>query len=542
MADRLVTIRKLLTHERQDRRCAAAIVMAELGVKDRRSINALSRATKDEDPLVRRYIVEALGQTADESVVEELIGTLNDPDLQVQQASESALLQMGDAAVTPLRQMMEGPAGVRRKAAAVLSRLQSTAGVDSLVDTIDGNDASVLDRTRQALRGRAVEMSAAELRTLRKRLEQRLSEARFNGDANLAAALLALLGDLPDETMVTRLVMEVGPEVPPLVRRAALAAMMTALPAARGRRREAAIEKLLGCLSEDDEEGVIRPTLRALGDIDVPERLGPKLEELVDAPSAAARAWALAKLGRFGSPETITTLIEQLVQGAAPVRAAAREALGSANDAAVPLAKALLEVSDPVRLEDVGDLLRQHRDQLPPEEAAAVCATVADRIEAGELGLGTLISTLGRALPEQFMTELLRRATAHRQGGRLAEAYNLLDAVKSCPAFGEDERYQLALLGLLSATPAKGRPPRATDKICMPFAELLRTGYPLESKLRREESVEPHDLFYIGFAFAESHDEEERDFGHEILEEVAARDASGKYGARAQNKLKLIRR
>ncbi len=542
MADRLVAIRKLLTHEQEDRRRAAAIVMTELGVTDKRSLNALTRTLDDEYPQVRKYVIEALGRSRDESVIDALIVGISDQDAMVQLAAEQALLQFGDVAVPALQALLEGPAAIRRRAASVLGQVESSAGIDSLIESVDGSDATVLDRARQALRSQASDMPLQDLRSIRKRLEQRLNDTVHGRGNSKAAALLQLLGDLPDDTVVTRIVQEVGPEIPPIVRKAALAATMSALPRAHGRRREAAIDKLLDCLVDKDEDGVVRPALRALNDVELPDRLTTKLEAIVEAPTTAARAWALAELGRLGSPDSVTTLVRHLVIGTAPVRAAARDALAGVSAAAKPLAQAMLDVSDPARLSEIGELLRGHRDALSPRETKRLCAAAVDLVEDDGEDVGALVETLARALPSAFITEIRSRVDAHRDAERIVEAHELLVAIKDCQAFGASELYVLAILGLLRSSIGKGRQPRAGDRTCAPFSELLRKGFPLESRLRAEASLELRELFFLGFAFSESRDEEERDFGHELLEEVADRDPESKFGARATNKLKLTRR
>jgi HEAT repeat protein len=546
MTDRLAAIRKLLTHERQDRRCAAAIVLGELGVGDPRTVVALAETLGDEDPQVRRLALEALGQAQSDEAVEAIIARLDDPDVAVQKAAEAALLQLGDMAVPALQEHMqdEGSASIRRKVAGVLSRLQTPAGIESLIDLVDGVDSALLDRARQALRAKAPTLTPPEIRALRKKLDQRLGEASSSsrGGNGLAAALLQVLGDLPDETVVTRLTKELGPETPVPVRRGAMAGLMTAMPQARGRRREAAAERLLECLAETDEEGVIRPALRALKDVEIPDRLTPKLQALVSAPSSAARAFALGALGRLGAPDSVATLIEQLVTGSAPVRAAARDALATAPDAAPALVRAVFEVKDPARLQDIGDLLGMRREALKPEERATLCTSVLERLEAGQEDAGPIVDTVARAMPDDFIARVRDRVTEHRANRRIAEAHAILEAIKGSPAFGEEEQYQLAVFGLVKNPEATSRPPRVADRVCVPFSELLRLGFPLESRIRKEKLVRIQDLFYLGFAFAESALEDERDLGHDLLEEVVQREPDGKFGSRAQNKLKLMQR
>lgn len=541
MADRLVAIRKLLTHERQDRRCAAAIVLAELHVNDPRSIKALLQVTDDEDPLVRGYVLDALGQARALDAVNKFVEMMDDPDAHVRKAAESALVQVGEDAVPALQELLEGPTGTRRKAADLLSRLQSSAGIESLIDTVSGADTTVLDRTRKALRGRAGDMEPQELRELRKRIENRLNEARRNDDSGLAAALLQLLGDLRDDTVVTRIMQEIGADTPPAVRRVALGTMLKVLPHATGRRREAAIEKLLLCLAEDDEEGVIRPALHALKDVEIPERLTSRLQELTDAPTVTVRAYVLSQLGKLGVEESVDTLVEKLVKGSAPVRAAARDALAELPASASSLSRAFMEVSDPARQREIGELLRKHRKSLEEKEAKDLCAAVVDQIVSGDQDHRPLIETTSRALPVVFMIEVRERVVKLREQGELDKAYNLASSTRRCSAFGEEERFLLAILGLMRH-PEASRPPRATDRVCVPIAELLNSGFPIESRLRDEEGVEVKDLYNLGFAFSESRDEDERDFGQDLLEEVTLRDPEGKFGSRAQNKLKLTSR
>jgi HEAT repeat protein len=546
MADRLAAIRKLLTHERQERRCAAAIVLAELGAGDSRTVSALAEALEDEDAQVRRLALEALGQAESDDAVEPIIARLDDPDPLVQRAAEATLLQLGDMAVPALQHHMqdEGSSSIRRKVAGVLSRLQTPAGIESLIDLVDGQDQTLLDRARQALRAKSSSLTPPEIRALRKKLDTRLGEASISsrGSNGLSAALLQLLGDLPDETVVTRLTKEIGPETPIPVRRAAMAGLMSALPQARGRRKEAAAERLLDCLAENDEEGVIRPALRALKDVEIPGRLTSKLQALVSAPTSAARAFALGALGRIGAPDSISTLIEQLVLGSAPVRAAARDALATAPDAAPALVRAVFEVKDPARLLDIAELLSMRRESLRPEDRMALCIAALERIESGQEDASLIADTVARALPDEFIAVVRERVAEARQNRQIVEAFALLEAIKSSPPFSQEEQYQLAVFSLIRNPEATSRPPRVADRVCVPFSELLRLGFPIEARLRKETLVRVQDIFYLGFAFAESNIEEERDFGADLLEEVAQREPDGKFGARALNKLKLMQR
>jgi len=540
MTDRLAAIRKLLSHPRPDRRRAAAIVLAEVGASDGRTVAALRTTLGDQEPDVRLSAVEALGQLGASDAVDDLIGLLTDRDEATRSAAEAALLKLGDHALPSLQRLLAGTSAARRSAAAMLSRLESSAGLGMLVESVDGSDPAVVDRARRALREKGSALDLAELRELRRGLEQRLTDARRGGEDAAAVAFLQLLADLPDETVVTRIVKETGADVPAPVRRAALSALATVLPLARGRRREAAIEQLLDCLGEGDEDGVVRPALRALQDVALPKAFAAKAEALLEAPSAAARAFALRQLGRHGARESISALVAELVAGPATVREAAREALSELPEAAPALAAALREAEDPERLAELGELLRSHRKALPAAEIDALCAWVLDAAEARQDEARPLVEATANALAEVFMEALRDRVAQRRKRKRLAEAVGLLNAAAS--VLGEEDRYLLGVLSLEQNAKGAQRPLRATDRVCQHFGFLLAAGFPVEARLLEEPTVDAGDLYQLGFAFSESRDRDARDFGHDLLEVVADRSPESKLGLAARNKLRLLGR
>ena len=72
------------------------------------------------------------------------------------------------------------------------------------------------------------------------------------------------------------------------------------------------------------------------------------------------------------------------------------------------------------------------------------------------------------------------------------------------------------------------------------LGELYRSSaFPLLEALRKEKALEPEDLFYIGYSFAEG-SAEERVLGKGILEFLARRYPRTKVGRGAKNKLKLL--
>jgi hypothetical protein len=131
-------------------------------------------------------------------------------------------------------------------------------------------------------------------------------------------------------------------------------------------------------------------------------------------------------------------------------------------------------------------------------------------------------------------------------GARLVKAKKYKDAVafltplKDFPEIEAENKFQLALaqLKLHSHTLASHRHHPAAEL----FAELYRnSAYPLFEALRKEKSLDPEEVFSLGFNFVERPGDE-RSLGKDLLEHIASRFPRNKIGKSAKNKLKLLPR
>ena len=86
------------------------------------------------------------------------------------------------------------------------------------------------------------------------------------------------------------------------------------------------------------------------------------------------------------------------------------------------------------------------------------------------------------------------------------------------------------------ALPAESR---ANDAALQQFANLWQT-YEAElfDELNKAKWLDPEDLYYIGFHFAEQPDTRRREFGGKVLQLVVKRSPKGKTGQAAKSKLK----
>jgi len=115
-----------------------------------------------------------------------------------------------------------------------------------------------------------------------------------------------------------------------------------------------------------------------------------------------------------------------------------------------------------------------------------------------------------------------------------------LTPLKEFAEIEPENKFHLAVaqLKLHSHTLASHRHHPAVELL----ADLYRnSAYPLFEALRKEKSLDPEEVFSLGFNFVERPGDE-RSLGKDLLEHIASKFPRNKIGKSAKNKLKLLAR
>ncbi len=309
-------------------RIAAARSLAELG--DESAVNPLVDELRDDDPAMRLAAVEALGrigsrladgplsalagtdpspdvrQAAEKALrrigrhtVEPLLHRLADDDLAGRIQAMSALMDAGQSAVLPLRDLLtDAEPTVRAAAAELLGSIGNAAATEALGRSLADPEVPVRLAAATAL-GRIRQPRAAEL----------LAPALEDPDPKVAAAAADGMESLA----------------------------------------ELAVEPLVRMLQNDRPETRIRAT-------DVLGRLrhkgaGARLVRGLDDQTAWVRIVSCQALGEICDPGAVPALVKALEDRDPVVRAMAAEALGKLKDyqATLPLLQRLADPSELVR-------------------------------------------------------------------------------------------------------------------------------------------------------------------------------------------------
>src|SRR5690606_28431447 len=135
----------------------------------------------------------------------------------------------------------------------------------------------------------------------------------------------------------------------------------------------------------------------------------------------------------------------------------------------------------------------------------------------GEVLLGTLLA----ARPEDGAAFLVDKAIKLRKSKRLQEAMALFAFLVNADRLDGEGRYQMAVARLL-LDEQNGRhdAERAGDATMGYFAVLVRQGFPVFERLKKESVVTPQALLRVGQHFSVGIASERR-FAAEVLQHVA---------------------
>jgi HEAT repeat protein len=377
-------------------------------------------------------------------------------------------------------------------------------------------------------------------------------------DPDLAAgvlelgALLRLLGYLARPASQALFLRHAGADHPRPVRLAAIAALRRLVAHSEARGTEAAIEALIRYAGEDDL-AVAQSAIDTLRGARIPDKLAKPFAALAKSKNTAAQKLAMERLPAGGGASAVKALIDALGGDDPTARDAAARGLAKAPEAVLPLARALVAATDDQVARRYAGALRHHRGNVSSTAIAELVAAARAHLDKHNRGKAdadaillerVLLETLADVAPAEHVELLFDRARRLRGKGKSLEAFGSLKPLLRTradldAAIGDDDRFLLAVLGLEAAGDAILRAAHADDPVLEQFARLSGRGYPVAKKLAREKAISDQIIYGLGFRLLESHDDEHKDLGAELLEGIAVERPRSKLAKSARNKLKL---
>jgi len=530
---------KLLEDDRIERRCGAAMVLGELRVKDAEAIDALGRCLAENNQLLQGYALEALAGVRSAKVAKHVMPLLDHPDGELRAQAAALLADQGARAQAALaKELVSAPVTRRRAIVNILRRNHDKETLGRLVALLP--DPEIGEYVLNALRGEVDHTSDKALELLHVEVAAVLKRREWQVDPTALGRALRLLGYMRDPKLVKTILRYAANKQPMPVRLAAVAALRRPLAASKS--TDEAVRELLA-YADDADPTLARAAVDTLRGLKVPAGTTSTLMKLAEGRHAEARKYAVEALGRSGSQSVVKSLVSHLRGDDPAAREAAIRSLAQMEGVAKPLLKALHEsCADAELVQVLCRLLKRHAQDLKPADRKDIADLTVQCLEQGSAGTSPLLDLLASVEPQSFARVLLDRAMAHKRAKRHEQAFALLGRLDDAGLLDDEGRFAAVVTGLGSLPSKKelGRASRTTHPVLKQMVELLSGGFPLAGRLRQEKGLSPDDLFFVGFNFSESKDEDEKEFGGALLAHLAQKGPRTKLGRSAKNKLKLV--
>jgi hypothetical protein len=298
--------------------------------------------------------------------------------------------------------------------------------------------------------------------------------------------------------------------------------------------------RLMPLLEEPEFSDIGRLTLELLEPRLLPEELQPALSRLLESPHVAVQKFALRKMGEFGSPAVVRTLLRQLGDSDYARRDTAAHSLRKIPAARAALSKEFLACDDPSKAWTIAEILSAHKGHWRRDTLDEAWQRLRLAVEAGDRIQTAFLHFLKSASLDYVYTQLASCGAQLKKARRYKEATRFLTLLKEFPDFKSEDKFILAVTQLKQHTHDVAVTARRHD----PALELLvklhhSSAFSLLDALKKEKDLTPDDLIYLGFCFAEG-SAEERPLGEGILRFLAHRSPRTKIGKSAKNKLRLL--
>lgn len=529
MNDTVKEILGLLENGKPELQVAAAQVLGELRPKDASVCKVLEQGL-GRSLVLGRYALEALAKLASPEALRVVARSLWEHEGLADQAAV-LLTEKGAAGHPAIEQTWEqAPLDKRGRLLAILGKHLSPEGLEVFIRAMFQPDLT--EQATHTLIEVRDKVDVGLVKLLREQVTQRLNNVPLPD--HCVAQILTLLGKVDPTGSKALLVKHSGDKFPAEIRAAAMRAL------AGNKLTDAQVKEALAVLEDQKLLPLHQPARELLAALpEWPGASATVLKKLLSSRNPEQKLFALRALRSCPSTEVAKLAMKDLRHQDARFRDAAAVALGANKFALEPLLKMVQAEKDQEQARQLGNILVQLGSFMTPKLLRTTAERAVKLMSAGsyvgELLFDVCISIGGA----KVVPLLLDRAIRLRRLRHYEEALHILARLARTPHLGTEGHYQLALTRLLLdlSRPMleQSQPGNATMGF---FAVLVRDGFPLIERLRKESALPPEALLRIATHFVGSVAAERR-FGADLLQHLAAR-TKGRAGEEAKLVLRTV--
>ena len=528
MNDTIKCIVGLLETGKPELQVAAAQILGELHSKEPPTVRALGAGIR-RSPVLGRFCLDALAKIQTVEALQVVAGTMIDHEPLADHAAH-LLGDVGLPAHAVLAQSYQQAIGEQRtRILTILARHLDKEGISVFVSALLAPETS--ESAARLLLAASAQVTPALQKQLRDGLGKHLDAAL---PEVCLVQVIAVLARIDGDGSRAQLVAFTEPDIAPNVRAAAFRALQgTKLTAAQ-------VRSMMDLLEDPAQKAVhdaVRDVLAQLPE--VPEALLPVLKRLLVARQPEQRLFALRMLRTAGGSDLAKIALKLLDHDDERFRTAATEALAHNRQAIEPVAKLLTATRDPVLARHCADILIQLGSHLQPKFVRDLAEKAIKQMSGNARLADQLLDVVLATGGTKLVPLLVERCVRLRRANRHADALHVLARMVSASLADDEVHYQIALTKLLhdALQPASENAPPGNSTMGF-FAALVRGGFPLHERLRKESAVAPEALLRIATHFVDAVGAERR-FGTELLQHLATR-TKGRAGDEAKVALRAV--
>lgn len=501
MNDTLKSILGILEEGTPELQIAAIQVLGELAPQDAAVAEALEQVLVEAgDRVFGRYVLDALGKLRSPAAIQVLVHRIQAGG-QFGEQIDTMLASMGVETHHALAGVFDSAdPDTRHRILRIFGHQPGKEALGVLKQAIV--DPALSQTAGDALRGAAEELPEAGRKGLGQDLVKILGDKKVEHDPEVEAEMLRCIGAIDGHTHRAVLARYWTDKHPATVRRAAV-------HAARGLDlTPTQLRGLLEMLQRDEDRDLHRDLVEVLGDVaEWSKESGPALMALVQERDRDRRLLGLRAMALIPGDESAKLAYKFLHHDDAPLREAAVAALSGNPKALEPLMRSILNEREAVRAEIAAGVLTSHAERITGKHYKSLLDKACRCIVGGD-ELGDVL--LGLALEVDFnktVDEVVDKSVRLRRARKFEDAVLLLARIVRLDAPPPEAHYQMAVARLLleGDQAGEGAPAfEAGDPTMGEFALLVRQGFPVMERLKKETMLKPPELLRIGRHFAGS--------------------------------------
>jgi HEAT repeat protein len=521
------------------RRCAAAMVLAELAPKEPGVVKALGESLQNgASQLLTRYVLEAFDAISTRAVVPYVLPLLNAEDLETKLRAVGIVARAGGDVLPEIKKQMAGASPQQKLVLVdILARIHDRAAFQTILELLFDNDFELVKETCQAVRRHITDAAPKDRVALHKQVVSFMNSARVKKNDRVLTSCLLLAGYIGGPDARHLLLKYAAPKMLGYIRRNALIGLKGI--ELTGAAVNPVARQLVKCLDETDPV-IAQHALDIIEKLPLPKGYDAQWRKLLKGQHAPVRAFAVRKLAVTDNPANNKLMLALLAHEDPQVSDIAASTLARHKGATKLLLDALAREHHAEAAWRLAKILKPHGGSVDKKTMKKFSTLAAKDIAEGRARYEALFYFLRNVDAKAADTVLCDTAMKFKKARRWGKAVDCLRQLINTESFDNEIRFELSVCNLKQSPKDLAPHLRAEDHALRGIQGLLpNKPFNVLDRLRKEPMLDAADLCYIGFHFAELPGADNAEFGRALLEQIVKRWPASKEAKAAKNKLKL---